>query len=70
MSLVRSEEIAAVRHCAGAPANPWPNRKVTKQQPPGARFTVAIGEDGLPVIRTQNGVITSGLVKEIESQTR
>lgn len=43
---------------------------LTKQQPPGARYTVAIGEDGLPVIRTENGVITSRRVKEIESQTR
>ena len=34
-----------------------------------ARFTVATGTDGLPVIRTENGVITSWLVKELESQT-
>ena len=42
---------------------------LTKQQPSGARFIVAIGEDGLAVIRTENGVIASQLVKEIESQT-
>jgi bifunctional DNA-binding transcriptional regulator/antitoxin component of YhaV-PrlF toxin-antitoxin module len=42
---------------------------ITKQHPPGARFTVATGEDGLPVIRTENGVITSRLAKELESQT-
>lgn len=42
---------------------------LTKQPPPGARFTVATGEDGLPVIRTENGNITSRLVKELESQT-
>lgn len=42
---------------------------LTKQQSPSAHFTVAVGEDGLPVIRTENGVITSRLVKELESQT-
>ena len=42
---------------------------LTKQQPSGASFIVAIGEDGLPVLRTENGVITARLVKEIESQT-
>ena len=40
-----------------------------KQQPAGVRFTVATGEDGLPVILTENVVITSRLVKELESQT-
>ena len=35
----------------------------------GPRFTVATGDDGLPVIRAAGGVITSQLVKEIESQT-
>ena len=33
------------------------------------RFTIGTGDDGLPVIRGGNGVITSRLVKEIESQT-
>jgi hypothetical protein len=33
------------------------------------RFTIATADDGLPVIRTTNGVITSRLVKEIEAQT-
>lgn len=42
---------------------------LAKQQAAGARFTVATGEDGLPVIRVANGVITSRLVTEIESQT-
>ena len=32
-------------------------------------FTIGTGEDGLPVIRTTNGVITSRLVKEIETLT-
>lgn len=32
------------------------------------RFTIVTGDDGLPLIRTTNGVITSQLVKEIESQ--
>jgi bifunctional DNA-binding transcriptional regulator/antitoxin component of YhaV-PrlF toxin-antitoxin module len=42
---------------------------LTKQPPPGGRFTVATGEDGLPLFRPENGVITSRLVKDIESQT-
>jgi bifunctional DNA-binding transcriptional regulator/antitoxin component of YhaV-PrlF toxin-antitoxin module len=42
---------------------------LTKQRPPGFRFTVTVGEDGLPVIRPETGVITSRLVKELESQT-
>ena len=32
-------------------------------------FSIASGDDGLPVIRTNNGVITSRQVKDIESQT-
>ena len=43
---------------------------LTREQSLGAGFTVAIAEDGLPVIRTGNGIITSRLVKDIESQTR
>jgi bifunctional DNA-binding transcriptional regulator/antitoxin component of YhaV-PrlF toxin-antitoxin module len=42
---------------------------LTKEQPSGTRFIVATGEDGLPVIRGENGIITSRLVKEIERQT-
>ena len=30
-------------------------------------FTIATGDDGLPVIRTTNGTITSQLVKDIET---
>jgi bifunctional DNA-binding transcriptional regulator/antitoxin component of YhaV-PrlF toxin-antitoxin module len=41
---------------------------LAKQQSREARFTIATGEDGLPVIRSANGIITSQLVKEIESQ--
>ncbi len=40
---------------------------LTKQPPPAVRFIVVTGEDGLPVIRAENGIITSGLVKAIES---
>ncbi len=40
-----------------------------KQQSVGKRFTVVEGEDGLPLIRVAKGVVTSRLVKEIESQT-
>jgi hypothetical protein len=32
------------------------------------RFTIATGDDGLPVIRTTDGIITSRLVKDIEAQ--
>ena len=42
---------------------------LTKQPPHGVRFAVVTGDDGLPLIRIENGVITSRLVKEIESQT-
>lgn len=42
---------------------------LTKQPPPSGRVTVATGEDGLPVIRTEYGAITSGLVKDIESRS-
>jgi bifunctional DNA-binding transcriptional regulator/antitoxin component of YhaV-PrlF toxin-antitoxin module len=44
---------------------------LAKQSRPvgSARFTVATGDDGLPVIRVADGAITSRLVKEIESQT-
>jgi len=42
---------------------------LTRQPPPGSRFTAATAEDGLPVIRTENGTITSRMVKDVESQT-
>ena len=42
---------------------------LTRQQSAGTHFTVATAEDGLPVIRAENGIITSRLVKSIESQT-
>ena len=35
--------------------------------PGGERFTIVTDDDGLPVIRTTNGIITSALVKEIEA---
>ena len=41
---------------------------LAKQQAAGARFTVVEGDDGLPLIRVTDGVITARLVKEIESQ--
>lgn len=31
-------------------------------------FAVVMGDDGLPLIRTTNGIITSQLVKDIEDQ--
>lgn len=42
---------------------------VTKETTSQPRFTVASGQDGLPVIRTENGIITSQRVKEVESLT-
>jgi hypothetical protein len=42
---------------------------VTKEPSPRPRFTVVSGQDGLPVIRTENGIITSQRVKELESLT-
>ena len=32
-------------------------------------FTIVTGDDGLPLIRATNGVITSQQVKELETQT-
>ncbi len=34
-----------------------------------SRFSIVTADDGLSVIRTSNGTITSQLVKDIESQT-
>ena len=31
-------------------------------------FSVVTGEDGLPIIRTANGIITARLFKDIEAQ--
>ena len=44
---------------------------LAKESRPGRMpgFTVATGTDGLPVIRAATGIITSQLVKELESQT-
>ena len=42
---------------------------LAKQHTGTPPFTVITGDDGLPVIQVANGVITSRLVKDIESQT-
>ena len=42
---------------------------VTKAPPSHPCFVVVAGADGLPVIRTENGVITSQRVKDLESLT-
>lgn len=42
---------------------------LTKLQKQPAGFSLGTAEDGLPVIRSDGGMITSKLVKEIESQT-
>lgn len=56
-------------------ALPAAERAVVKQffaedadNSPDREFSVAVGNDGLPVIRTNGGSITSRLVHEIESQ--
>jgi len=36
---------------------------------PSSKCTVAVADDGLPVIRANGGVITSRLVRELESLT-
>lgn len=47
-----------------------PGHYILAKQPAAAtRFSITTGSDGLPVIRVENGVITSRLVKDIESQT-
>jgi len=42
---------------------------LTKQPTREARVVISVGKDGLPLIRGGNGLITSRLVKEIESQS-
>ena len=42
---------------------------LTKQPVREACVTISVGRDGLPLIRGENGAITSQLVKEIESQS-
>ena len=42
---------------------------LTKQPSGGARVVVTVGEDGLPLIRAEGGVITSQMIKDIEGQT-
>ena len=43
---------------------------LTKESTHHAGVTVSTGEDGLPIIRGENGLITSQLVKDIESRTQ
>jgi len=42
---------------------------VPLSQEESERFSIMTAHDGLPVIRTTSGTITSHLVKEIEAQT-
>lgn len=42
---------------------------LTKLQPQPGGFAMVTADDGLSVIRTNGGTITSELVKEIESRT-
>jgi hypothetical protein len=42
---------------------------LTKVTAPSGKLMVVTAEDGLPVIRAKGAVITSQIVKEIESQT-
>jgi bifunctional DNA-binding transcriptional regulator/antitoxin component of YhaV-PrlF toxin-antitoxin module len=41
---------------------------LAKQASVGSRCVVKTAEDGLPVIQVEQGIITSALVKELESQ--
>lgn len=41
---------------------------LAKQTTAGKRFVVADGDDGLPLVRTSDGIISSRLVKDIEAQ--
>jgi hypothetical protein len=45
------------------------NYLLARRSPAVSELTIAVADDGLPVIRA-DGIITSNLVKEIESQTR
>ncbi len=67
-------EIQAADHLAAGDAfeveRVAPGRYLlAKQASTAKQFTIATGDDGLPLIRTTNGVITSRLVAEIEAQT-
>lgn len=42
---------------------------LTRLQRQPRSFSIATADDGLPVIRTNGGTITSTMVKELESQT-
>ena len=42
---------------------------LAKQPNSAAHFSISTGSDGLPVIRVENGIITSQTVKDIESRT-
>ena len=61
-----AENISAARIYSPRLAKPEQASEFIKEV---ERFTIVTGDDGLPVIRTTNGVITSRLVKEIETQT-
>lgn len=42
---------------------------LTKQPGAASGFKVDMADDGLPIIRTENGVITTKMVRDLESQT-
>ncbi len=46
-----------------------PGHYLLSKQNPMARFHIATGSDGLPVIHVDTGIITSQNVNDLESQT-
>jgi bifunctional DNA-binding transcriptional regulator/antitoxin component of YhaV-PrlF toxin-antitoxin module len=43
---------------------------LAKQSTASKNFVIVDGDDGLPIVRTGDGIITSRLVKDIEAQTQ
>jgi bifunctional DNA-binding transcriptional regulator/antitoxin component of YhaV-PrlF toxin-antitoxin module len=46
-----------------------PGHYLLSKQKPLMRFRIATAPDGLPIIRVDNGTITSQLVKDLESHS-
>lgn len=47
-----------------------PGHYLLAKQKAAIRFNVIIGDDGLPIIRGKEGIITLQLVKELDSQSQ
>jgi AbrB family looped-hinge helix DNA binding protein len=46
-----------------------PGRYLLAKQTANSRFVIVDGEDGLPIIRTRDGIISSRLVEDIDART-